>query len=1019
MAALVIAAAGSVIGGAIAPGIVAFGLTGSAIGYMAGSLLASALVGGSNSQGPRLDSLRVQGTEYGQAIPWVFGAPRLAGQVVWASERQEIANTQKVGKGGGSKVTTYTYEVDLLVVLTENPTIGVSREWLNGTLVYNGVVVEGTWSGITIYTGEAGQLPDPTYEAAVGVGRAPAFRGRTSIMIRGLQLGSSGQIGNLTSEIGISGAIPNDIGFLNQFETANTVLGEPGVVSRVGPDLKRASSLSGVGAIVSDARFNNGALRLTSGGNSAAQYTTNANEINFDFGGNDWRFEGWWKWENPTDADINVFGRPGIAGIYVSNGLFIEFSPGGSFTAFNLQFALAGASGGGGLGSAGFIAPGTYRHWAIQQDSTARIISLHFNGLFMGSYSYSITDPPLYGVNGRVAFFGPAANSPMQSFFDSTVLKTLLPGEAYPLSGAYTIPSEPFTLESGIATPWYDSPLDPNGLRSAVNQLLARSGYSESQYDASALAGIPLYAYTTGNQVANTRAHLETLRTYGKYEASKSDKIYIRPRATVSVASIAWDDLGAGEGQPNAELFALTLGNEREMPAQIALSYPNMRADYNIATEFSDRLLSGQETTQTVNLAVGMTPALAKATVDAMLVDVMAGLGRATLRVPLKYARLEPGDVVTLTDPTARSYRLRIQSKRDALLVIELDVVLDDATALVSAGITDNTYALTENIRQLAGTAWEAMDIPLLRDADNAPGFYFAVSADKADPSDLWPGAVAVRSFGGDAFDQLFISGEDCSIGTTVGTLAGFAGGSARFDESTTLTVRLSNQLASTTRTNMLNDLGANMALVGSELLRFRQADLLGIVTGKYEYRLYGLLRGQRGTEQHIGTHGAGERFVLLTPAIRRVVGLTSEIGVASEVKAVTLNTLLSAVTAETFTDTGVSLKPFSVANLRCLRSAADLSLTWHRRTRLAYRYGGVPGVTVPLGEASEQYRVQVFDGATLVRTVTVTSPAYVYTSAAQTADGFVSLDPITFVIQQLSELVGPGFPATVEGIMP
>jgi hypothetical protein len=33
------------------------------------------------------------------------------------------------------------------------------------------------------------QLPDPTYEAAVGVGNAPAYRTRTTIFIEGLNLG--------------------------------------------------------------------------------------------------------------------------------------------------------------------------------------------------------------------------------------------------------------------------------------------------------------------------------------------------------------------------------------------------------------------------------------------------------------------------------------------------------------------------------------------------------------------------------------------------------------------------------------------------------------------------------------------------------------------------------------------------------------------------------------------------------------------------------------------------------------
>jgi hypothetical protein len=307
------------------------------------------------------------------------------------------------------------------------------------------------------------------------------------------------------------------------------------------------------------------------------------------------------------------------------------------------------------------------------------------------------------------------------------------------------------------------------------------------------------------------------------------------------------------------------------------------------------------------------------------------------------------------------------------------------------------------------------MDIPLLRDADNQAGFYFALAPNRAIPEDQWDGAVAVRSWSADAFENLFTSGDVCVMGVCTTTLGDFDGGSGRFDEGHTLTVRVTGELASTTRADMLDDLSINAALVGSEILRFRLAELLGTVDGENEYRLSGFVRGQRGTEQHIGTHVAAERFVLLNASLRRVLNQNSEIGVASEVKAVTLNTLLSAVTAEAFTDTGVALMPFSVAGLRALADGADIVLTWNRRTRLSYRYGGTVGASVPLGEATEAYRIDVYDGATLVNTYTATDGTYTYAAADIASDGFTSGDPITFVVRQLSEIVGPGFPATIE----
>jgi len=148
MAQLVLAAAGAALAGPL-------GFS-AGIGWMAGSLLASVLFP-TKTQGPRLDDRTIVGTEYGQAIPWVAGSPRLAGQYIWASPLREIANTQRAGKGGGAKVTTYTYECDVMIILTENVTEGVARDWLNGELVRNGVnIKDGIWSGVTVYTGGAG-----------------------------------------------------------------------------------------------------------------------------------------------------------------------------------------------------------------------------------------------------------------------------------------------------------------------------------------------------------------------------------------------------------------------------------------------------------------------------------------------------------------------------------------------------------------------------------------------------------------------------------------------------------------------------------------------------------------------------------------------------------------------------------------------------------------------------------------------------------------------------------------------
>lgn len=214
MAQLVIAAAGAAIGGYVAPGVVALGMTGASIGWTVGSLIGSMFGPTQKGQGPRLGDLRVSGSSYGAVAPWVAGTPRVAGQVIWASSKREIAHTESQGGkgGGGSEYTTFTYEVDLLILLSENPYSGISRVWLNGALVWNKSSTSSAatkaasdaytgWTSITHYDGDIAQLPDPVYEAAVTTALAPAYRGRSCVLIEALQLGSGGQIPNLTFEL--------------------------------------------------------------------------------------------------------------------------------------------------------------------------------------------------------------------------------------------------------------------------------------------------------------------------------------------------------------------------------------------------------------------------------------------------------------------------------------------------------------------------------------------------------------------------------------------------------------------------------------------------------------------------------------------------------------------------------------------------------------------------------------------------------------------------------------------------
>lgn len=1006
MAVLALAAAGAATGAAI--GGTFLGVTAASWGWMAGSMLGNALFGGTKSQGPRLGDLKFTGTEYGQPVPWVAGAPRISGQVVWASTKRELAKTESVGKGGGSEYTSYTYEIDLLILLAENATTGLSRVWSNGELVYGGGERADLWADLIVYTGAADQLPDPTYEAAVGLGNAPAYRGRTTVLIRGLQLGNSGQLPNLTFEVGTASTSPTDSGEYFYVDFNNATPADRACTSRVasfaattGTTWAYASGKAVVdvnGWLFDDVLARGIYWNLTSS-------PTVSSPVVYDF-----VFSASTAPSGPTKASTATLAYvcPSASGANATWAFYIgcTFSAAGLVSAISVNFQLVG----------------TISHTLASPSAGPLRITVH-------------VDP----VTPRTRVFldetqiGEFPGIPSNLLASSTVLLggstnaadktgTIKATVEYDLARIISSPAAAIMpLQAPVCSVVNVGQTIPVPLQTVVDQLMTRAGYQPDEWDSSDLAAEtrPVRAMALA-QVGTTRAALETLASAYFFHASKGDQIVLRRRASATPAAIGWADLATAEdATAQGEPFALNTGSDMEVPAQIALTYPNMAGDYNPATEHSARLLGAQDSTQAVQLGLGLLPAEAKLVADALLFDQVTAMVTASISLPPPYGHLQAGDVLLVPDGRGRTHRMLVDKRTDTALVAQLDLRQDDPTAFESEAITDTGYALSDSVRQLAPTWWQVLDVPLLRDGDNAPGYYVAMAPNKAAPNDIWRGAVFVRAWLPEQWETVATTDQAATLGATTSALPAWDGRNL-MDESTVLTVRVSGQLASTTREALQADRTVNVLLIGSEVLRFRQADLLGTTDGENDYRLTGLLRAQLGTDW-AATAGAasGARVVLLGAALRRVTDQASQVGTPAEVKAVSQGLLLSSATAQAFTNTAVCLRPLAPVHLRAARAGGDLAITWQRRTRLGHRYGGAVGISVPLGEETEAYRVQLYSGATLLRTLDATTPAATYTAAQQAADGLASGAAITLQVVQRSAAVGDGYPATLATATP
>ena len=111
------------------------------------------------------------------------------------------------------------------------------------------------WTAMRFYGGGPDQMPDPVYEAAVGAGNAPAYRGRSTVFIEGLNLGGSGQLPLLTFELVSAGTFRPDVIAETVYDTAHTY---PGVLGGLG-------AYVGPGHYLFNAKFTNITLWLAIG----------------------------------------------------------------------------------------------------------------------------------------------------------------------------------------------------------------------------------------------------------------------------------------------------------------------------------------------------------------------------------------------------------------------------------------------------------------------------------------------------------------------------------------------------------------------------------------------------------------------------------------------------------------------------------------------------------------------------------------------------------------------------------
>ena len=174
-------------------------------------------------------------------------------------------------------------------------------------------------------------------------------------------------------------------------------------------------------------------------------------------------------------------------------------------------------------------------------------------------------------------------------------------------------------------------------------------------------------------------------------------------------------------------------------------------------------------------------------------------------------------------------------------------------------------------------------------------------------------------------------------------------------DELSSVTVRLVNneQLLINADSDALMA-GANLALIGEELVQFGRAEQLGPGL----FRLSRLLRGRRGTEWAAYIHGAAERFCLFNPAALQRIDLpAAAVGAGLMVVSHGVGDVAPLPDAERQVS-GEAMRPPSVCHLKGWLKGSSVQLSWVRRSHRGWAWNDTVGVSTD--SFPEAYRVTV-----------------------------------------------------------
>lgn len=987
MARLALPLAGLAIGAAI-PGI------GASYGFLAGNLLGSLFQ--PTVRGPSIEEGAAQTTQEGAPRAIVYGTAMVAGNVIDAGKTRKIKNKQSQGKGGPS-VETEALLRTYAIRICEGPIAAVLVAKKDGKIVFDvrpgANFAEDNakfLAGCRIYLGDEEQMPDPDLEAIKGVGEVPAYRGSAYIVfidddvtdrrgsvpqyefvvtqsstpagdpdVSGLTLESRNTYLNLSGS-GYPYAITRrDMGFGTQDQVIEG--GSYDVTTWREGDFTKPQINSWTNA--GDGWFDKRMFVLAATDSGVAIcYGANGNALNiFKSGYLTGYYVPWpgeklgWIGEEGELAPVRKGGNIWISGsdwyICSKRPDFLDPSDNGHILC---KFSFADGTRDVPVVAAAYVhEPGVFGDMSIHLSRGGKVrkltdaaqISRYSSGLVFealepippglaagsNTYAFGVDEPrdlfaTLTFQSSSVALFRVFRYSTLALLYSTTL--------AGPQDNVSRIVfgDDAIYVQYGLRVYKIQDQGTIGGgdlLSNIVADIHARCDIPASDYDVSELTDSVdgLVLASAGYSGANA---IDALRAPYFFDASEwGGKIRFIKRGKPAVATITLDDLV--EEPDDSERQA-----QIEYPRKLHLTYQSAKVNYEAAQATSERgspdvRVTGESAMQ---VPVVLTPELA-AMKAAMLhkVSWAEADGEVKFSVPDSWLRLVPSDCVAL-NLRGTSRRLRIDSIEMSGGIMQITTHVDRMSAYASTTgyvpLPDPTPPVSSVVGE---TVLAVLDVPALRDDDDALYYYAAVTGDRP----AWRGAQLQRSLDGGAS---YANALDINFPATLGQLVeALPAASPWYTDRTNAIVvdlvRNGDSFEDITDAAFLargGALGIKFADGSWEVAQYRDAEN---ISGR-RWRLSTLHRGQLNTPS--GEHSVGAQVVLLDD-VSRVSAQSAWLQSVLTHRAPSFGGSVEQAQAQSLTYAGRAQREWPVASLRLVASGGPVGgsivASWAPRHRL------------------------------------------------------------------------------------